>query len=91
MGADTKEVHRSIQILVPVFNEEGSIDTFFRGIAPTIAAVTDRYSGLRFEFLFVNDGSREPIVECLHDQAAVNPQQRSSGPSFVGEFSPGRR
>jgi len=69
MDADTKEVHRLIQILVPVFNEEGSIDTFFRGIAPTIAAVTDRYSGLRFEFLFINDGSRDRTVDAILNSA----------------------
>jgi len=42
-----------LSLVVPVFNEEESIDLFL----DTVAALMER-DGLRFEIVFVNDGSR---------------------------------
>ena len=43
-----------LSLVVPVFNEEESIDIFLSAVMPFLEK-----AGLRFEVVFVNDGSRD--------------------------------
>lgn len=46
----------SVTLIVPVYNEENSIDHFLTTITPVLRSIRPR---MRFEILFVNDGSQD--------------------------------
>jgi polyisoprenyl-phosphate glycosyltransferase len=52
-------------LVVPVFNEEESIDIFLDTVAPQMAR-----DGFRFEIVFVNDGSHDNTLGHLLDRSA---------------------
>jgi polyisoprenyl-phosphate glycosyltransferase len=51
-----------LSLVVPVFNEEESIDLFLTSVEPFLES-----AGLRFEIVFVNDGSRDDTLAHLLD------------------------
>ncbi len=56
-----------LSLVVPVFNEEESIDLFVASVEPFL---TD--AGLRYEIVFVNDGSRDGTLSRLLDCSMRN-------------------
>jgi len=52
-----------LSLVVPVFNEEESIDLFLDTVVPMLER-----DGLRFEIVFVNDGSRDDTFARLFDR-----------------------
>lgn len=60
-----------LSLVVPVFNEEESIDIFLTSVEPFLER-----AGLRFEIVFVNDGSRDDTLGHLLDCSALNPRIR---------------
>jgi glycosyltransferase involved in cell wall biosynthesis len=60
-----------ISLIVPVFNEEESIDLFL----DTVPALMER-DGLRFEIVFVNDGSRDNTLARLLDRSVGDGRMR---------------
>jgi glycosyltransferase involved in cell wall biosynthesis len=54
-----------LSLVVPVFNEEKSIDIFLDTVVPQMAR-----DGFRFEIVFVNDGSRDNTLGHLLDRSA---------------------
>jgi glycosyltransferase involved in cell wall biosynthesis len=60
-----------LSLVVPVFNEEESIDIFL----DTVRALVER-DGLRFEIVFVNDGSRDNTLIRLLDHSAADRRLR---------------
>src|SRR5215472_8959694 len=54
-----------LSLVVPVFNEEESIDIFLKSVEPFLEG-----AGLRFEIVFVNDGSRDNTLAHLLDRSA---------------------
>ncbi len=60
-----------LSLVVPVFNEEESIDLFLDTVAPLMER-----DGLRFEIVFVNDGSRDNTLARLLDRGALDRRLR---------------
>jgi glycosyltransferase involved in cell wall biosynthesis len=56
-----------LSLVVPVFNEEESIDIFLDTVPPLLER-----DGFRFEIVFVNDGSRDNTLAHLLDRSAVD-------------------
>ncbi len=57
---------KKISIVVPCYNEEESLPIFYKAIAK----ITDKMKKkATFEFVFVNDGSRDKTLEILRDLA----------------------
>ena len=54
-----------ISAVVPCFNEQEALPLFYSAIAE----VASRLPEADFEFLFVNDGSRDRTLELLRDLA----------------------
>ena len=54
-----------LSLVVPVFDEEESIDLFLNGVEPYLDS-----AGLKFEIVFVNDGSRDDTLAHLLDCSA---------------------
>jgi glycosyltransferase involved in cell wall biosynthesis len=56
-----------VSLIVPVFNEEESIDLYLDTVPPLMER-----DGFRFEIVFVNDGSRDNTLARLLDRAALD-------------------
>lgn len=56
---------RSITVLIPAYNEEQVLPVLFE----RLSALADRESQYSFEFLFVNDGSRDRTLEIIKHYA----------------------
>jgi polyisoprenyl-phosphate glycosyltransferase len=60
-----------LSLVVPVFNEEESIDLFLDTVLPLMER-----DGFRFEIVFVNDGSRDNTLARLLDRGALDRRLR---------------
>lgn len=60
-----------VSLIVPVFNEEESIDLYLETVPPLMER-----DGFRFEIVFVNDGSRDNTLARLLDHVALDRRLR---------------
>ncbi|GHV52152.1 UDP-4-amino-4-deoxy-L-arabinose-oxoglutarate aminotransferase [Synergistales bacterium] len=60
-----------ISIVIPVYNEEESLDALFAELYPVMAAL-----GRTFEIVFINDGSRDRSFAMLYDFEEAHPEVR---------------
>src|SRR4029434_1655556 len=58
-----------IEIVVPVFNEEGNVEELYRQARTALEPL-----GLTFGFLYVDDGSRDGTVAALDALSAKDPR-----------------
>lgn len=66
-----------LSIIIPVFNEQDSIDSFVEAIRPHLAhALASIAPDAKAELLFVDDGSIDRTPEILKDLARRDPQVR---------------
>lgn len=68
---ERRPVDPLVSLVVPVFNEEESIDLFLDTVAPLMER-----DGFRFEIVFVNDGSRDDTLAHLLDRGALDRRLR---------------
>jgi undecaprenyl-phosphate 4-deoxy-4-formamido-L-arabinose transferase len=57
-----------ISVVIPVYNEEAGLQKLYARLYPALDAL-----GLRYEVIFVNDGSRDRSAELLADQFRMRP------------------
>lgn len=57
-----------LSVVIPVYNEEGSLPALFARLYPALDAL-----GVSYEILFVNDGSRDRSAALLADQFRARP------------------
>lgn len=65
-------VRRSVTILVPMYNEESVLPLFYDELNRVIATIAD----CDFEFLFVDDGSRDASLSIVKNLATGDPRVR---------------
>ena len=56
-----------ISIIVPCYNEQEVLPLFREEILRVTDGMSDKYPHLEFEFLFINDGSRDATLDILRD------------------------
>ena len=56
-----------ISVVVPCYNEEEVLPLFYDEIVKVAEEMQSRYNGLDFEFLFVNDGSKDGTLKLLRE------------------------
>ncbi len=66
----TKDMKKLVTILIPAYNEEEVLDMLLERLGK-LAAEAHRYD---FEFLFINDGSRDRTLALLESHAAKDPR-----------------
>lgn len=64
---------KKISIVVPCYNEEESIPAFYEEMKKIISKMQDKCD---FEFVFVNDGSKDKTLEILRRLARMNDKVR---------------
>lgn len=64
-----------ISLIVPCYNEEESIPLFIDETEKTVNSMKEKY-GLEFEYIFVDDGSRDKTISVIKEQAEKYPHLR---------------
>lgn len=63
---------KKISIVVPCYNEQEAIPYFYE----EICKVTKKMSDITFEFLFINDGSKDHTLDILRDLSSLDKRVR---------------
>ncbi len=61
-----------VSVVVPVYNEEAGLHQLFARLYPSLDAIAAS-RGIRYEIIFVNDGSRDRSAAILSDQFRLRP------------------
>lgn len=61
---------KTISILIPAYNEEAVLEHLFT----RLANLANETKGYAFEFLFINDGSKDKTLEIIKDYAEKDPR-----------------
>ena len=54
-----------LSVIVPCFNEQEAIPFFYEAISKTASEMRDEWSDLDFEFLFIDDGSKDETLKVI--------------------------
>jgi len=71
---------RFVSVVIPVFNEEGSLETLYQELVRISSALQD----IKFEYIFVDDGSRDTSLSLL--KALATDDSRVRVISFLRNF-----
>jgi len=64
---------KMISIVVPCYNEEQTIPIFLSEIKKTASSMQEKYDVV-FEYIFVDDGSKDATASIVKQQAALDPE-----------------
>lgn len=64
-------MHPELSVVIPVYNEEAGLAKLYARLYPALDKLAER--GIRYEIVFVNDGSRDRSAEILADQYRIRP------------------
>ncbi|MBR7798591.1 glycosyltransferase [Undibacterium fentianense] len=64
-------MHPELSVVIPVYNEEAGLAKLYARLYPALDKLAER--GIRYEVVFVNDGSRDRSAEILSDQYRARP------------------
>ena len=67
-----KKEKEKISIIVPCYNEESSLPIFYK----EISKISKEMNEVTFEFLFINDGSKDKTLEILRELAKADERVR---------------
>lgn len=70
-----------LSLVVPCYNEEDNIKIFFK-----VADETFKKEGFDYEFIFINDGSKDQTFQCLKQLSADFPKANISVINFSRNF-----
>src|SRR6478736_4128623 len=62
---------QSISIIIPVYNESGSLSPAYKALQPVLQPLSFRY---QFTMLFVNDGSNDNSLKIIQYLADIDPR-----------------
>jgi len=65
-----------ISVVVPCYNEEEVLPLFYDEIVSVSKSMTEKYPELSFEYLFINDGSRDKTLSILRSLAKEDSRVR---------------
>jgi glycosyltransferase involved in cell wall biosynthesis len=57
-----RQMKRNISYILPIYNEEGNIDLFYKELCAALKPSSDKYN---YELIFINDGSKDTSLEKL--------------------------
>jgi glycosyltransferase involved in cell wall biosynthesis len=60
-----------LSVIIPIYNEEANIAALYERLGSVIDPM-----GLRYEFIFINDGSRDKSLALIHTLASRDPRVR---------------
>ena len=65
-----------ISVIVPCYNEEEVLPLFYKEITRVSAEMQEQHPELDFEYLFIDDGSKDRTLQSLRDLSKENPRVR---------------
>lgn len=65
-----------ISVIVPCYNEQEVLPLFKEEILRVAGEMTEKYPKIEFEFLFIDDGSRDATLDILRDYSAEDERFR---------------
>lgn len=74
-----------LSIIVPCFNEEKAIPVFCEELKKEIAVLGEQFEGLEFEFIFVDDGSKDGTLGVIKNMDLPNQKYISFSRNFGKE------
>ncbi len=70
-----KAPHKIVSIIVPCYNEQESLPFFYEEVKRIASSMTNMF-GLGFEFLFIDDGSKDKTLQLLRELSKKNDEVR---------------
>ena len=72
--AGTKKQNKKVDIIVPCFNESGTVDLFYDITSEAVETI----DGYEFSFIFIDDGSTDDTLDRIRNLVCVNQQKNDS-------------
>lgn len=72
--AGTKKQNKKVDIIVPCFNESGTVDLFYDRTSEAVETI----DGYEFSFIFIDDGSTDDTLDRIRNLVRVNQQKNDS-------------
>ena len=85
LEGDYIQMSKLVSIVVPCYNEEQAIPYYCKEIKKQILVLTEKFSNVDYEVIFVDDGSDDGTLECIKRMEMQNVQYISFSRNFGKE------